>query len=97
MVHAELKEYDAILNEHGNEWDMLAWASGAKVCSRCIHSMTHLLHFAVPSLLCARFQPRSPPRQALPEYLQESKVMQLLMDFTRNETRQQRLQMPSLK
>ncbi len=31
MTHEELKEYDVILNDHGNEWDMLAWASGNKV------------------------------------------------------------------
>lgn len=30
FTEAELKEYDMILNEHDNEWDMYAWMVGKK-------------------------------------------------------------------
>ena len=33
MTVDELKEYDTILNDHGNEWDMFAWAARTKVRS----------------------------------------------------------------
>ena len=31
MTFDELKEYDTILPDHGNEWDMFAWAARTKV------------------------------------------------------------------
>ena len=59
MSHSELKEYDSILNEHGNEWDMLAWASGQKVTGAQLSCL-------VDSPLCRRYRsicraPRSCP------------------------------------
>jgi hypothetical protein len=59
MSHAELKEYDVILNDHGNEWDMLAWASGQKVAmiaSNCLltSSRQELPEYLVGSAVMAR-------------------------------------------
>ncbi len=28
MTHDELKQFDSILNDHDNEWDMFAWCVG---------------------------------------------------------------------
>ena len=59
MTHEELKEYDVILNDHGNEWDMLAWASGNKVwlsdtCMNNIRGAEELMNVSIPRVFVLR-------------------------------------------
>lgn len=41
---AQLKEYDTILNEHDNEWDMYAWYTERVVCFSLTLSPSSPLH-----------------------------------------------------
>lgn len=63
MTEADLKEYDIILNDHDNEWDMYNW---------CVD------------------------QQPLPEYLQNSVVMERIKHFTMHKGKDLKAQMPPL-
>jgi succinate dehydrogenase assembly factor 2 len=48
MSRAELLEYDMILNDHSNEWDMYAWTVGQKPLPEYLQSsgvMKKLMEF----------------------------------------------------
>lgn len=60
----QLEDYDVILNDHDNEWDMYFWMIGNK---------------------------------PLPEYLVDSKVMAMLVEFSANRDKEMRIDLPPLR